>query len=114
MGCKSITEVFDRGYYISKIFKYKGIWQYHREEPRILADIESIQLSNIDFSGRAAVIFKCNLRSKVITHSLMEWIMTQINARLVLQTEIVWCGVDVPSLKRHELQININIPAKSL
>ncbi len=114
MGSRPITQVLNREYYSSKNFKYKGIWQYHREEYRILGDIDKIAPRDIDFSGRATVLFKHNPRSKVITHSVMEWIMTHIAARLVLQSEICWCSSSVDVLKRHELQIEICVPVKSL
>ena len=114
MGDKPFAQVLDREYYSTKCFKYNRIWQYHREESRILSDLDTIPMGNVDLSGRATILFRHNPRSKVITHSVMEWIMTNIAARLILQREICWCNVPVKSLKRHELQIEINIPVKSL
>ncbi len=107
---RSLTEVLREDNYWHKRFQYRFIYQYHNAETRILSDLDTIPVSRVNFEAKTFVIFRLNCRSKVITISTLEWIITHIAARLILQSEIVWAVENDPAMKKHQLDITLDIP----
>lgn len=109
-----IAEVLTARFYWTRTFKYTSIWKYHITEKQILKDISSLPVSGIDISQPVLVMYRHHPQSTVIDMTTMEWITTQINARLVLSKEIVWCNVPTIDISKRKLDITINIPMQQL
>ena len=109
-----ISEVLTERYYLTRTFKYASIWKYHITEKQILKDISSLRVNGIDINQLVLVMYRHHPQSKVIDMTTMEWITTQINARLVLSKEIVWWNMPATDISKRKLKITINIPMQRL
>ncbi len=104
------TELPNQNIYWHKRFKYSNIYQPNNAEVRIISDLDTIPISQVKLKAKAFVIFRLNYNSKVITLSTLEWIIMYIDARLILQSKVIWGVGNDSAMKKHQLDITLDIP----
>lgn len=108
---QSFSEVLTEGNYWHRTFRYHNIRQYSNLEEQLIADLNKIPIDRVITTAKSYVTFRANPNSQVIIWVLGEAI-TQIVAQLGLQYELVWSPKNDSRMKRHAIDITLDIPVE--
>ncbi|MFR9592719.1 MAG: hypothetical protein SNG27_10075 [Rikenellaceae bacterium] len=106
---KPFSEVLTEGNYWHRTFHYHNIRQYNNIEEQLIADLNKIPIDRVITMASTFVTFRANPNSQVIIKVLGEAI-TQIVSQLGLQYELVWSPKNDSRMKRHAIDITLDIP----
>ncbi len=105
------SEVLNEGNYWHRTFHYYKILKYQDLEEQLIADLNKIPIDRVITTASTFVTFRANPNSQVIIKVLGEAI-TQIVSQLGLQYELVWSPKTDSRMKRHAIDITLDIPVE--
>ena len=108
---KPLSEVLTEGNYWHRTFHYHNIRQYNYLEEQLIADLSRIPIDRVITTASTFVTFRANPNSQVIIKVLGEAI-TQIVSQLGLQYELVWSPKNDFTMKRHAIDITLDVPVE--
>ncbi|MFR9546792.1 MAG: hypothetical protein SNJ29_14635 [Rikenellaceae bacterium] len=105
------SEVLNEGNYWHRTFRYHNIRQYSNLEEQLIADLNKIPIDRVITTAKSYVTFRSNPSTQVTLKVLGET-LTQIVAQLGLQNELVWSPKNDFTMKRHAIDITLDIPVE--